>query len=97
MLLCGSSLRSQSMSTSSDNQDEFTLQVNKDKLFNDVLKFILTKTLKGDSAEVLKRLEKVVIERWAAIEADDEKKSLELETVERALIEKLLAMGAQKG
>lgn len=84
------------MSQSQENSDEFTLQVNKDKLFNDVLKFILIKTLKGDSSDVLKRLEKVVIERWAAIEADDEKKSLELETVERALIEKLLAMGAQK-
>jgi hypothetical protein len=84
------------MSQSQENQDEFTLQVNKDKLFNDVLKFILTKTLKGDSADVLKRLETVVFERWAAIEADNEKKSLELETVERALIEKLLAMGAQK-
>lgn len=84
------------MSQSQENSDDFTLQVNKDKLFNDVLKFILIKTLKGDSADVLKRLEKVVIECWAAIEADDEKKSLELETVERALIEKLLAMGAQK-
>ncbi len=84
------------MSTSSDNQDDSTLKVNKDKLFNDVLKFILTKTLKGDTAEVLKRLERVVSERWAALEADDEKKSLELETAERALIEKLLAMGVQE-
>jgi len=85
------------MSERKDNLDEMTLQVNKDKLFNDVLKFILTKTLKGDSAELLSRLEKVVLERWNAIEAEDEKKSLDLETVERALIEKLLAMGAQKG
>lgn len=92
-----SSSRSQCMSERKDNLDEMTLQVNKDKLFNDVLKFILTKTLKGDSAELLSRLEKVVLERWNAIEAEDEKKSLDLETVERALIEKLLAMGAQKG
>jgi hypothetical protein len=85
------------MSQSQENQDESTLQFNKDKLFNDVLKFILTKTLKGDSAEVLNRLENVVIERWGALEANDEQKSLELETIERALVEKLLAMGAQKG
>lgn len=84
------------MSQAPDNSDEFTLQVNKDKLYCDVLVFLLKKTLNGDSGPVLKRLQEVVFERWAAIEDDNEKKALELEVVERALIEKLLAMGANK-
>lgn len=96
MLLCGSFPRSHKMSQRSNNQDDFTLQVNKNKLFNDVLKFVLRKTLSGDCAPILDELERVFFERWAAVEAGDEKKGERLEEVERKLVDKLLAMGSQK-
>lgn len=88
--------RGLNMSKRSENPDDFTLQVNKDKLFSDVLKYVLKKTLSDDCVPLIQELETAFYERWAALEAGDEKKSESLEQVERKLVDKLLTMGTQK-
>ncbi len=80
------------MSNPSPEKEELTLEVGKAKLFNDVLKYILRKTLSESAGPVLDDLEKVFFERWAAVQEDNQKKAEELEVKERGLVDKLLNM-----
>lgn len=79
-----------------EHQEELTLEMNKNKLFNDVLKFILRKTLHGDAGPILEQLEQVFFDRWEAVKEKDQSKAEELEVKERELVNKLLSMSTKE-
>lgn len=79
----------------SEPQEELTLELNKHKLFNDVLKFILRKKLDGDPGPLLDQLEQVFFDRWQAVKDKDQAKAEDLEVKERDLVNKILSMSAK--
>ncbi len=80
----------------SEHQEELTLEMNKNKLFSDVLKFILRRTLHGDAGPILEQLEQIFFDRWEAVKGQDQNKAEELEVKERELVNKLLSMGTKE-